>query len=281
MNRSHVLFVVALLALPGAGGVRAQHVDVMPVSVVGDPNLIETGAFDFDGFSVTALPPQRVYENDLEEPIPGADLLAGEAGVTALSATAAASLLAGTGYTNLPGGVDLRFDFNAFSLGGRPAANLWYWDGVDDNGDGDYADDISFAPAAGTTLTFETSGGAFSASVDGGALPVPGFVIDTTLLDNPGTMDDETGFLHVDMDALLDDGDSDPATGLALGVYALALTLSYNPQSEPIFWVFNGGLGEEGELAVEAAVAFVPEPSAAMVLIGSAALLAWRRRRPH
>lgn len=268
-----------LLLSASVAAASEVHLDVLAVRDLGNPDRIETGAFDFDGFTLESLPPVRVYENDLEEPFSGAGLLIGEAGFVALSATAAEALLAGTGYTHLPGGVDLRFDFNAFSLGGGPAANLWYWDGLDDDGDGDFAEDIDFQPAAGATLTFERSGGVFSASVDGGPGAVSGFVIAQTLLDNPPTDDeDETGFLHLDLDGILDDGDGNPLTLPPLGVYVLSLTLAYNPQSDPIFWVFNGGLGEAGEPAVEAAVAFVPEPATGLILALLAAACARRPR---
>lgn len=281
MNRCIFVRVVGPTIVAGAWSLSAvgQHVDVMPVRVAGEPARIETGAFDFGAFQVVGLPPLRVFEGDLDEPVPGVGLLAGESGFTSLSATAAAALLKGTGYTHLPGGVAVRFDFNAFSLGGQPAANLWYWDGIDVNGNGDYSDDIQFAPAAGVQLSFERSAGLFRATVDGGPAAVAGFVIGTTLLDNPGSADDETGFLHVDLDVLLEDGDGGPFTALPLGVYALSLTLRDDggATSEPIFWVYNGGLGEDGEPAVEAAVAYVPEPASATLLVLSSATLLRRR----
>lgn len=255
-----------LVSLPAA----AQHVDVMAVSVVGDPAALETGAFDFGAFSVAELPPTRVYENDLEEPFAGADLLTGEAGFTSPSAALAASSgLLGLGFGALAGGVDLRFDFHSFSLGSGPGGNLFYWDGVDDDNDGDFADDIDLQPASGATLTFEKLGGLFSATVDGAASDVPGFVIDTTAVDDLGTSEDESGFLHLDLDAILDDGDSDTLTPLPLGVYVVQLTLNDGRESAPFFWVFNGGLGEEGEAAVEAVVGAVPEPSGLMLLAAS------------
>lgn len=257
--------------------VFAQHVDVMAVSVISDPSRIETGAFDFDGFSVAGLPPLRAYENDLDEPFAGADLLIGEAGFTSPSASYAAANLAGAGYSNLPGGVDLRFDFHSFAIGGGPSANLFYWDGVDDNNNGDFADDLDLQPASGATLAFEKDAGLFSASVNGANADVPGFIVEVTAVDDLGTPEDETGFMHIDLDALLDDGDSDPLTPLAQGVYLVQLTINDGRESAPFYWAFNAGLGEEGEPAVDAVLDAVPEPGAVMLLIVGS-LFAARRR---
>ncbi|MFN0136968.1 MAG: PEP-CTERM sorting domain-containing protein [Phycisphaerae bacterium] len=254
------------------------HVDVMPVAVIGDPSRIETGSFDFDGFAVAELPSVRVYENDLED-LPGADLYVGEAGVTAPSATAAASQLSGTGFTHLPGGVDVRFNFRTFNVGGGTVrANLWYWNGADANGNNDFCDDVSFAPASGVSLTFDRNAGLFSASADGADQNVPGFVVDTTLFDDLNTPDDETGFMHLDLDAILDDGDLDELTPVPAGIYAISLDVfAGDAAADPIFWLFNAGLGESGEPAAECAAKVVPEPtSLALLVLGAAALL--RRR---
>lgn len=254
------------------------HVDVMPVAVIGDPSRIETGSFDFDGFAVAELPSVRVYENDLED-LPGADLYVGEAGFTAPSASVAASQLNGTGYTNLPGGVDVRFNFRTFNVGGgNVRANLWYWNGIDANGNQDFCDDVSFAPASGVSLTFDRNAGLFSASVNGSDQNVSGFVVDTTLFDDLNTPDDETGFMHLDLDAILDDGDLDELTPIPAGIYAISLeVLAGDIGADPIFWLFNAGLGEEGEPAAECAAEVVPEPSSlALLALGAAAML--RRR---
>lgn len=260
---------VSALVIGSAAVALAEegHLDVMPVAVIGDPSRIETGAFDFDGFAVDSLPPVRVYENDLDDL--GIGLLVGEAGFTSPSAFVAATQLGGSGYTNLAGGVDVRFDFRSFSVQGGPAVNLWYWDGVDDDNDLDFSDDVDFQPA-GATLTFEKLGGAFSVSVDGSSAGVAGFVVDTTIFDDPGTSEDETGFMHLDLDALLD-GDA--------GIYAILLDVTAGADAAPIFWLFNAGLGEEGEAAVEAAADVVPEPATGAALaIAVLALLRGVRR---
>lgn len=276
MKRALSICVASILSATAVAD--EGHLDVMPVSVIGQPTRLDTGAFDFDGFAVAGLPPLRKFESDLEEPLPGADLLAGESGFSAISATAAQTELAGTGFSHLPGGVNLRFDFRAFDIGGVGLANLWYWDGVDDNGNGDFSDDIDFAPASGVTLSLERDAGLFSASVNGSTSDVNGFVIGTTLIDDLLTPEDETGFLHLDLDALLDDADNDAGTPLPLGVYVISLSVSHDggAAADPIFWVYNGGLGEDGEAAVEAAFDFVPEPGSLALLLVGAALL--RRR---
>ncbi|MEM6655859.1 MAG: PEP-CTERM sorting domain-containing protein [Planctomycetota bacterium] len=89
------------------------------------------------------------------------------------------------GYDPLPANSDLSFSILSFALDGLPAANLWYWDGQDIGGDGDYADDIVFAPVE--------SGAAFrmyrgpiqmqfllSGAADGSNSDQPGFVIGPT-----------------------------------------------------------------------------------------------------
>jgi len=272
------LFSVGALsaALTYSAAAQHDHVDVMPVFDAARPAAIPTGAFDFDGFTVVELPPTSVFGGDLEEPAPGVDLLAGELGFTALSAAAAATLLSGTGYSQLAGGQALRFDLQSFSLPGAiGSANLWYWDGVDDDGDGDYADDIDFAPATGVTLALERDGGIFSAVVDGANAAIAGFEIGVTALDDGGTADDETGFLHVDLDALLDDGDADPLTEVTAGIYVVGLTLAYpGAASDPLLFVYNGGLGED---AHDAALDYVPEPTGLALLLLGAALLRTRR----
>lgn len=275
LNLTTISIASAVSAFAGGG-----HLDLMPLAVVGDPSRIETGSFDFDGFAIGQIPPQRIYENDLDEPIAGADLLAGEAGFTSPSATTAAALLSGTGYTHLAGGIDVRFDFRTFNIGGGAThANLWYWDGADSDNDGDYSNNVNFAPASGVTLTFDRGAGLFTSSVDGGASAVPGFVVGTTAIDDPMTADDETGFFHDDLDALLDDADSDSGTLVPHGLYVVSLDVSAGGiGSQPIYWIFNAGLGEEGELAADAARDVVPEPaSLALCLIAGAAFASRRR----
>ncbi len=272
----------AVLAIAGVGSAVAQeHFDAMPVLDPATPGFMPTGSFDFDGFSVEQLPQQTVYGNDLEDAGPGTGVFVGETGFTALSATAAATQLAGTGFSNLAGGLDLRFDFRSFTLPGSSAqANLFYWDGADTNGNMDPSDDIAFAPATGAILTLEKDGGLTSAAVSGVDLATPGFVIGATAFDNPGTPGvDETGFLHLDLDALLDDGDGDGLTSAAAGIYVMSMRLSVpGAASAPIFWVYNVGLGEEGEAAHDAAIDFVPEPAAGLMLLTLGAFVLRMRR---
>lgn len=278
MNRNSMLSIsVGLFAFTDA--VFAQeHLDSLLTRDPANAASIPTGSFDFDGFAVAEFPPVNVYGNDLEEPAPGLDVLVGETGFTAIGATAATTLLAGTGLTNLAGGVSIRFDLNAFSLYGGPSSNLLYWNGLDTNGNGDPADDINFQPASGVSLSLERAG-LFSASVNGANTNVPGFEIDSTALDNPGTADDETGFLHNDLDALLDDGDNDPGTALPLGIYVLAMNVSYpGASSDQLFWVYNAGLGAAGEPAHDAAMAYVPEPAGLLVLAMGALAMFHQRR---
>jgi len=264
-----------LFTVVGQGRAQEVHLDVLVVRDGTNASPLETGGFDFERFEIAAFPPVRIFENDLENPGKGADLLIGELGFISLSADSA-NLMLPPAYTHLPGGAAVRFDFNAFGLGGG-VANLWYWDGVDDDGDNDFADDVDFQPAIGVSLTAEALGGALSATVDGSPFGVPGFVFGTTATDDAKTTVNETGYLHVDLDVLLDDSDTDPLTSIPLGVYAYSVTFGFNPQTDPIIVVLNGGLGLDGEPAVEAAVAFVPEPGT-LVLLAAGGLLLSRRR---
>ncbi len=266
-------FAITALTSP----VFAQHMDALLTRDPANSSTIPTGTFDFDGFSVAEFPQVSKFGSDLEEPIPNADLLVGETGFTALGATAATSLLAGSGLTNLPGGVGVRFDLLTFNLYGGPSANLLYWNGADTNGNGDPADDIDFQPATGVSLSLER-GGVFSAAVTGANTNVPGFEIDLTAIDDPGTTDDETGFLHQDLDAVFDDGDGDAGTPLPLGIYVLAMNVSYpGATSDTLYWIYNAGLGVDGEPAHDAAIDYVPEPgSLGLLALGFFGLL--RRR---
>lgn len=268
------LTLASTLALAPTASAQ-EHFDALLTRDTANPGFMPTGEFDFDGFALQTLPQVEIYGNDLEEPVPGADLYVGEAGFFAPAASFAPTILGGTGLTQLPGGVDVRFDFRAFNLyGGGTFSNLWYWDGVDDDGDSDFANNIDFAPAFGVTLSLERAG-VFSASVDGANVDVNGFVIDTTALDNPGTADDETGFMHNDLDALLDDADNDPLTAIPTGVYVLGTVISDDAaNSALLYWVFAVGADEAAHAA---AIDYVPEPTSALALLAGVALLAPRR----
>jgi len=265
------LLTVSGIAMAG----EHVHFDVLLAQSATDPSHLATGAFNFEDFEVAALPPVRVYEYDLEAPGVGADLLTGELGFVSLSADSAALLP--PAYTHLPGGVAVRVDFNSFGLGGG-VSNLWYWDGIDDDADHDFTDDIDFQPAEGVSLALEALGGALTASVDGSAFGVPGFHVGTTAFDDAETAGNETGFLHLDLDVILDDLDADPLTLVPSGVYAYSVSFGFNPQTDPIYIVLNGGLGEEGEPAVEAVVAYIPEPGTLLLLAFDGVLLMRRRR---
>src|SRR5262249_8395917 len=161
--------------------------------------------------------------------------------------------------------------------GGAGPANLWYWDGIDANGNGNYFDDIHFAPAAGVTLSIEANGGVQSAHLNGSNNNVAGFSVGVTATDDPSTPTvDETGFLHHDLDALLE---PTVAGGpIPLGIYVLGYQFSYpGAQSVELYRVYNGGLGAAGEPAVAAAREYVPEPGSLVLLAAGGLLVASRR----
>ena len=262
MKFAKMMMVGAMSAVLFAGTAVAEeeaHVDLL--MLVKDGKIV-TGGFDFDTTTVVSTD-SRIYEGEFEL---GPFNIGGnvwqytvdEPGFNALSTENVPA-----GFSALPFSTDVTFTAKTFEIDGV-GANLWYWDGVGA---------VDFAPASGVTWEFSKApSAAFSVSVDGSDADVAGFVIDTT---------SATGFLHKHLDFTLEGTGVTAEDAIPSGFYAVAMELSANPVSDPIFFIH--GAGTHTEIQHEAAVDYftdnvVPEP-ASLGLILAGALAAMRRRR--
>ncbi len=252
---------VVLFVFAGQASAEEEHAHVDLLMLIKDGQIV-TGGFDFNTLTVTNTD-TRVYEGEFEL---GPFNVVGdtwqytvdEPGFNALSSENVPA-----GFSALPGSSGVTFTAKTFEIDGV-GANLWYWDGIGA---------VDFAPASGVTWEFSKApSAAFNATVDGSNVDVPGFVINTT---------SPTGFLHQHLDFTLEGNGVTAEDAIPSGFYAVAMELSVNPVSEPIFFIH--GAGTHTEIQHEAAVGFfennvVPEPmSAALLGLGTLALL--RRRR--
>ncbi len=182
------------------------------------------------------------------------------------------------GYSALPGNADLNFDIAADTIGGV-TANFWYWDGVDDNGNDDYYDDVDWTPVpGGYTFEFDLLD-VLEAVADGSDSTVPGFSISAT---------DADGYLHKHLNMYIDDGDGDTGTTVQDGFYLVGIDLYMDDpgvlRSETLY--FLPGVGDHTPAQHrDGAVAWVndqlvPEPATMSLLaIGGVALLKRRNRK--
>lgn len=180
------------------------------------------------------------------------------------------------GYSALPASANLLFDITTDTIGSA-TANFWYWDGADDDADGDYYDDVDWTPVpTGYTYEFDKMG-IFSAIADGSASGVPGFTIATT---------DGNGYLHQHLNMYIDDGDGSTATVPQDGFYLVGIDLYMNEpgvlRSETLYFVPGVGAHTPAQHR-DGAVAWVndnlviPEPAGLSLLaMGGLALI--RRR---
>lgn len=182
------------------------------------------------------------------------------------------------GYSALPGNANLKFDIAADTIG-SVTSNFWYWDGVDDNGNGDYYDDVDWTPVpAGYKFEFDLLD-VLEAIADGSGSAVPGFTISAT---------DADGYLHKHLNMYIDDGDGDTGTTVQDGFYLVGIDLYMDEpgvlRSETLYFV--PGVGDHTPAQHrDGAVAWVnnqlvPEPaSLSLLAMGGVALLRRRNRK--
>lgn len=150
----HRRFVLSLaVAAAAVSGAHAQHFDVLVARDAG--GKLATGSADFDAASFTIG--LRLWTRDL---------VSGFSSDPGFNAVSQGNVPAG--YLALPGNAPLGFDIVRFPIFDSTPANLWHWDGVDDDGDLDWSDNVRFAPVAdGTSLgmtIFGAGGGAAAAT---------------------------------------------------------------------------------------------------------------------
>jgi hypothetical protein len=144
------------------------------------------------------------------------------------------------GFTTLPGTRDVSFSLVRFGTMPSPGgANLWFWDGKDDDGNGNWLNDADFLPVTdGTSFavvgsTSDPFGGSPrpEATVTGTDADVPGFMLGRTSL---------TGNIHVHPTFHIRRAQPNPP---AAGFYATALSFSIpgRESSRPVVLVFSIG----------------------------------------
>ncbi|MEO0965424.1 MAG: PEP-CTERM sorting domain-containing protein [Planctomycetota bacterium] len=210
---------------PAAAQSSAGHVDISVYD--NGAGQVETGFYDFDTQSF--LLDQRLFTEPLE-------LI--ESSFHAVGAPGFYS----DASLPLPSGAIVDFDvpavdhpFNS-SYANAPYTvdvhNLLYWDGIDDDNDGDKLDDVDFStPPAGTTLVvFDNPFPGGSVSVDGSSSPVTGFPVG--LANASGGVHEHVAF------RVLGPGGSTPDDG----VFVLPITIGATglADSETIYLQFNG-----------------------------------------
>ncbi|XAM00499.1 hypothetical protein OT109_03725 [Phycisphaeraceae bacterium D3-23] len=205
--------LTALLSCPALGltiSDDASHVDALPFN---DNGQVALGHYDFDLDQVVTG--TQLFARDLEVVQPSFF------GTTSPGFTTAA------GFELLPSAT---LDIHAQTMT-LPAGtfNLLYWDGVDQDSDGDYADDVAFgAPTAGDEL-FVRRSSALNFTLDGGPTPPTGFALDTT---------SGTGTLHKHISFQARNGNGSAAED---GLYLASFTLTMDglADSDPFFLLFN------------------------------------------
>ena len=159
-----------------------------------------------------------------------------------------------TGFTP---GKHLHFDILSGAPYGLPA-NLTYWDGTG-------SPHFGFVPN-GETLTLDLAGGLADATAGSGNGFIPGY--------NIGTFD-STGDLHVHLGSFLQgSGGNNPANGIYMMVLHPSTDMPGIAAAQPIFVLWDNGLGDGDQLA--AAVDYAQ----GHVRAGAVDGCAFRLRRP-
>lgn len=231
------------------GITRADHIDIL-IALNLTATQIVTGEANLSASSY--IVGERVFGAEIEHI--GTSFVTEDPGFNAVTSP--------VGGLPLPGSIPVSFTWKAFTIGSY-TSNLYFWDGVGA---------VNFVPVStGETLEASKAGG-FSATIDGSATDVTGFVIANT---------SPSGTLHKHLDFELFGDGGDPAEGIYLA--AMAINVSGYASSEPLFLVFNNGLSESiHEDAIDyVRLNVVPEPSLVLGMgaLPLAALARWRRRR--
>jgi hypothetical protein len=162
------------------------------------------------------------------------------------------------GLESLPGGAGLGWDFWPMRIG-NVASNLLYWDGVESDGVPALTDDdVRFGPPPALTYRFYMLNTGYY--VDGTNAVVPGGVIGATGSD---------GSLHLHRYFSVNDGDGNPATDPAEGIYLVSLRLRMTglDSSLPIYLLF-GTQNASVEALDNAAAHWVEDRTDTLVLLG-------------
>lgn len=270
MNRStrRTIIVTMTLALAGLASLApAAHEDILVA--LDDNGQLVTGTAELDGGTYAIG--KRTFGFHPSGPLNGL-FATTDPGYNAVQQSELP-----VGYSALPGNADLKFDIAADTIEGV-TANFWYWDGVDDNGNGNYYDDVEWSPVpAGYTYEFDLLG-VIKAIADGSGSTVPGFTISAT---------DADGYLHKHLNMYIDDGDGNTGTTVQDGFYLVGIDLYMDEPgvlpSKTLY--FLPGVGDhtpaqhrDGAVAWVNGNLVVPEPaSLSLLAMGGVALL--RRKR--
>ena len=276
--RAAALAATTVWTLACASLVQAQHVDILVSQDQAVGGKLVIGGYD-DGLPGVDNPgPVGVFGFDAEFDGAGSPYFGnGEPGFRARK-TAELTPLFG-----LPGGEDLGFSFQTFTMSAN-AANLWYWDG---------SGSPNFSPSVGHQLKLKK--GASDSTVTGAEMDVSGFTIATTstIDPNPGI-----GTIHQHIDTYISQGVSGEPTNLGIYLVGLEFTLTGGHTPSDLTYLVFATIDEEGliteemhdsaidwvqENLFEAQPEAVPEPSSILLCgaAGGVGLMVWaiRRRR--
>ncbi len=210
--------VSAVACIPAAAQSGNQHIDINPYDSNGaDPGgQILTGFYDFD--TEAFVEDTFRFSEPLEIIQPG------------FHGISAPGFFATGDFTLLPS-ADVSFDVPAVSAPlSQTPSTLFYWDGLDDNNDGDFLDDVDFAaPPAGHSLEVRLST-FVNMTVTGESTDQPGFVLDQTNAD---------GGIHKHVSFLVR-GDNGNAPDDGFYLLPFRLHQAGLESSDPFFLLYNG-----------------------------------------
>jgi hypothetical protein len=172
-----------------------------------------------------------------------------------------------SGYEPLPSNQEIRLAVQPFSADGVRIANLWHWDGHDDDGDVQLLEDVAFEPATNGTAfhlfrSLALGSAIMSEPALGVAQAIPGFAIGET---------SASGGLHVHPGYGVFGSLTAPPNS---GIYAVAASLQMDGaiESSPLYFLFDAGnLGTAARTAARSslqAAVQAPEPGSLILAVG-------------